>query len=173
MNALDIATSNPIINAAAVAWFSAQFIKLILTLIITRKLDFERILGSGGMPSSHSALVCAMLVAMGRSVGIASPLFGLASCFAGIVIYDAMGVRRAAGEQAKVLNRMISEFPLFFRQARKGAAQGQAQQQSTEEQSVTPIPKQLKELIGHTPFEVLAGCALGVAVAILMPFTNY
>ena len=168
MNNLGIVASNPIINAAAVAWVCAQFLKLLFSLLLNRKVDWERLMGSGGMPSSHAAFVCAMLVTVGRTQGIDSPFFGLAFCFAAIVLYDAMGVRRAAGEQAKVLNKMIFDFP-FFRQARKGTPQEQAPRQSEEEQSVTLIPHHLKELLGHTPFEVLAGCALGVVIALLMP----
>jgi len=162
-------TSNFIINVAVTSWFSAQLLKLLFTLLLTRKIKLERLMGSGGMPSSHSALACSVVVAMARKLGFASPFFCLAFCLAAIVIYDAMGVRRAAGEQAKVLNKMIFEFP-FFKQNREDA-QGQSSDdgQSVEEESIPLIPKELKELLGHTPFEVLGGCILGIVVAMLMP----
>ena len=166
MSVLRIITGNFIINVGVTSWFTAQLLKLIFTLILSGKLKLERLLGSGGMPSSHSALVCSVVVAMARKVGVTSPLFGLAFCFAAVVIYDAMGVRRAAGEQAKVLNRMIFEFP-FFKLRRESAAQ-----ESVEESSVSGvplIPKQLKELLGHTPFEVLGGSMLGLFIGMVMP----
>ena len=160
--------ANPIISAAVTAWFTAQLLKLLFTLVFTRKFRLERLVGSGGMPSSHSAFVCAAVVVMGRMVGVASPLFGLTFCFAAVVLYDAMGVRRAAGEQAKVLNRMIFEFP-FFKLKRENPS-GQPAKPQTEEEGGTPlIPKHLKELLGHTPFEVLGGCLLGLLIGMIMP----
>ena len=166
MNVMPMITSNFIINVAVTSWFSAQMLKLIFTLLLTRKIKLERLMGSGGMPSSHSALACSVVVAMARKLGFASPVFGLAFCLAAIVIYDAMGVRRAAGEQAKVLNKMIFEFP-FFKQNREEAHSDDGQ--PTDDESVPLIPKELKELLGHTPFEVLGGCILGIVVAMLMP----
>ena len=174
MGVMRIVTSNFIINTAFVAWFSAQIIKLILTLLLTRRMQWERMLGAGGMPSSHSALVCSMVVATARKAGISSPVFGVAFCIAAIVIYDAMGIRRAAGEQAKVLNKMIFEFP-FFKKMRVGEQEQEAQEQTLAEtdgeQSITLIPKELKELLGHTPFEVLGGCMTGILIAFFMPMT--
>ena len=96
-------TSNYIINVGVTSWFSAQLIKTILTWFQFRELRAERMFGAGGMPSSHSALVCSMTLAMAKLVGFDSPIFGLTFAFAMVVMYDAMGVRRAAGEQAKVL----------------------------------------------------------------------
>ena len=168
MDLLRTITANPIINAAVAAWFTAQLLKLLFTLVFTRKLKLERLVGSGGMPSSHSAFVCAAVVVMGRLVGVASPLFGIAFCFAAVVIYDAMGVRRAAGEQAKVLNRMIFEFPFFKLKLHNQSGQ-QAKPQTGEERVIPLIPKQLKELLGHTPFEVLGGCLLGLFIGMFMP----
>ena len=161
-------TGNSIINAAVIAWFSAQLLKLLFTLALTRKFRLERLFGAGGMPSSHSAFVCAAVVVMARTVGFASPLFGMTFCFAAVVIYDAMGVRRAAGEQAKVLNRMIFDFP-FFKLRRPAAPEQPADSQAGEERSVPLIPKQLKELLGHTPVEVLGGCIVGIFVGMVMP----
>ena len=162
MDLLRTITSNAIINAAITAWFSAQFLKMLFTLVLTRRFSLERLFGSGGMPSSHSSFVCAAVVVMARTVGFDTPLFGITFCFAAVVIYDAMGVRRAAGEQAKVLNRMIFEFP-FFKLKRDSKSQ------TGEEGGVPLIPKQLKELLGHTPFEVLGGCALGIFIGMIMP----
>lgn len=175
MSFLQALTSNFIINVGVTSWFSAQFLKLLFTFILTRKVRIERLLGSGGMPSSHSALVCSIVVAMARKVGVTSPLFGLAFCFAAVVIYDAMGVRRAAGEQAKVLNRMIFDFP-FFKQKPQAIAKAQAEAEAAKqaEESETPLlPKELKELLGHTPYEVLGGCILGVIIAAIMPIPTF
>ena len=171
MSVLQIATSNFIINVAVASWFSAQFLKLLTTFILTREIKIERIMGAGGMPSSHSALVCSMVVAMARKVGFESPLFGLAFCIAAIVIYDAMGVRRAAGEQAKVLNKMIFEFPFFNRQKQEQKPEPLPEEKSGEQEGhiIPLIPKELKELLGHTPFEVLGGCMLGILIALVMP----
>lgn len=126
-------------------WFTAQFLKFIFTLIGKRKLDFRRLLGSGGMPSSHSASVMALAVAVGLREGFATSIFAIAMCLALIVMTDAAGVRRAAGKQAAMLNRMADEL-------RQG-------------QGVTY--EELKELIGHTPFEVFAGAILGASIAVI------
>jgi len=168
MDFLRTITSNSIINAAITAWFAAQFLKMLFTLVLTGKFSLERLFGSGGMPSSHSSFVCAMVVVMARTMGFASPLFGITFCFAAVVIYDAMGVRRAAGEQAKVLNRMIFEFP-FFKLKRETAPEQPAKSPTGEEGGIPLIPKQLKELLGHTPFEVLGGCILGIFIGMIMP----
>ena len=106
-NFWSVITSNYIINVGVVSWCSAQIIKTVLTFLRVRELRLERLIGAGGMPSSHSALVCSMTLAMAKLVGFDSPLFGLTFAFAMVVMYDAMGVRRAAGEQAKVLNKII------------------------------------------------------------------
>jgi len=172
MDFLREVTGNSIINAAVTAWFSAQLLKLLFTLVLTRKFKLERLFGSGGMPSSHSAFVCAAVVVMARLVGIGTPLFGITFCFAAVVIYDAMGVRRAAGEQAKVLNRMIFEFPFFKLKREAAPKQPPEQPEETpaeEDGSIPLIPTQLKELLGHTPFEVLGGCILGVFIGMIMP----
>jgi acid phosphatase family membrane protein YuiD len=99
--------TNYILIAAVVSWMISQAIKTLLTLITTKKFVAERIFGAGGMPSAHTAMVSALMMGVGRTCGPASAEFALAVAFAGVVIYDAMGVRRAAGEQAKVINRMI------------------------------------------------------------------
>jgi len=99
--------SNRVIQAAALAWAVAQGLKVILTLLISRRFDSTRFWGSGGMPSSHSAMTCAMLMVIGFHEGFASSIFALAFCFSGVVMYDASGVRRATGKNAAVINRML------------------------------------------------------------------
>lgn len=174
MDVFMVLLSNPIINAGAVAWLAAQVIKTLLTLVSRKRLVLERMFGSGGMPSSHTALVCSIVVTMAKKEGISSSIFGLSIAFAAVVMYDAMGVRRAAGEQAKVLNKMIFEFtnsPLFFKDGREDDKP--AREPSAPDIAVAePVPlidKELKEFLGHTPLEVLGGCLLGILVGVLMP----
>lgn len=142
---------NYVLNIAVLSWFSAQVIKTILHLIKTKKLNMERMFGAGGMPSAHSASVCAVTIAVARHEGFASPLFAIAFLLAGIVMYDAMGVRRAAGEHAKIINMIVKKNKSDIR---------------------SYIPKhkeQLKEFLGHTPLEVLGGALLGILIAMLVP----
>jgi uncharacterized protein len=122
----------------------AQVIKGVVDIIKNRKLNVRVVLGSGGMPSSHSALVTALATGVGQIDGWDSIEFALATVFAIIVMYDAAGVRRAAGKQARILNQMIDE--LF-----------QEEHRFNEER--------LKELLGHTPVQVFAGSALGILVS--------
>ena len=164
MNLFRIITSNYIINVGFVAWTSAQILKLFFTMLLTRKIVLERLVGAGGMPSSHSALTSSVAIAMARKMGFSSPLFGLAIIFAAVVMYDAMGVRRAAGEQAKVLNKMIFEFPIF--KLKKGSGLVEVVDDDEDEPL---IPKELKEFLGHTPIEVLGGVLLGILVSMFMP----
>lgn len=138
--------SNRIILAAALAWAIAQGLKVLLTFMISKKFDSTRVFGSGGMPSSHSAMTCAMLMMVGFTEGFSSSVFALAFCFSGVVMYDAAGVRRSTGKNAAVLNRLID------RLANDG----------------TFDEEHLKELVGHTPIQVLAGALLGVLVGTLM-----
>lgn len=159
-------TSNYIINVGVTSWFSAQLIKTVLTWFQYRELRAERLFGAGGMPSSHSALVCSMTLAMAKLVGFESPLFGLTFAFAMVVMYDAMGVRRAAGEQAKVLNKII--FSRLFDQLNEEIEQGFACREGEERQENADQQKELKEYLGHTPMEVLGGMLLGVLIASVM-----
>ncbi len=137
---------NPLLMPAILAWFAAQLIKLILTLILSKKLDFRRMVGSGGMPSSHSSFVVALTVSAGMRHGWDSALFAVCTVLAAIVMYDAAGVRRAAGRQAAVLNRI----------ARTLTESGQTDERH----------EALRELLGHTPVEVIAGALLGTLIAI-------
>ena len=169
MSVIRTVTSNSILNVAVVAWSAAQILKTLFTLLFTGKLNLERLVGAGGMPSSHSAMTCSLAIATARKLGFAAPEFALAVCFAAIVMYDAMGVRRAAGEQAKVLNKMIFEFPFFLRKPEQEEEPAPEPEQLEDESGLPLIAKELKEFLGHTPMEVLGGCLLGILVAMLMP----
>ena len=143
---LDIVT-NRAIQAAALAWAIAQTIKVFLTLAISKRFDHTRVFGSGGMPSSHSAMACAMVTTVGFREGFSSTIFGLAFCFAGVVMYDAAGVRRSTGRNAAVINHLIEGL----------AGNGFAFDE-----------ERLKELVGHTPIQVLAGALLGILVGAMI-----
>lgn len=137
---------NQILVASFLAWLAAQVSKTIYECIRYRQIKFSRLVSSGGMPSSHSALVTSLATATGRLTGIGSPYFAIAVVLAGIVMYDAAGVRRAVSIQARILNQMIDE-----------AFQGKPFAE-----------KRLRELIGHTPVQVLVGALLGVGVALIV-----
>ena len=139
--------SNYMLISAAIGWAAAQIIKTILSLITTRKFEVERLFGSGGMPSSHSSAVCAFATMAGLTCGMGSFEFGISTLFACVVMYDAVGVRRAVGEHAKHLNTLHEMF---------------SNEKSPEET--------FKELIGHTPFQVLMGLILGVGSALIVYF---
>ncbi|NLJ41673.1 MAG: divergent PAP2 family protein [Clostridiales bacterium] len=134
---------NNIIWISLLAWFIAQVLKVIFSLIVNKKLDIRRFIGAGGMPSSHSALVVSLATSIGRIEGYDSSLFALAATFSLIVMYDAAGVRRAAGKQAAVLNEIVQQI-----QDHKGVSE-----------------EKLKELLGHTPIEVIAGALLGFVIS--------
>jgi acid phosphatase family membrane protein YuiD len=144
MKILDQLLTNTILMAALISWMSSQLIKTALTLFSTKRFDVERIFGAGGMPSAHSAMVCSLAMGIANKCTVASPEFAFAVAFAGVVMYDAMGVRRAAGEQAKVINKMVDAF------------------EKNEGSDISD--KELKEYLGHTPVEVLAGALLGIIV---------
>ena len=163
-NLWGVITSNYIINVGVTSWFSAQLIKTVLTFLQYRELRAERLFGAGGMPSSHSALVCSMTVGMAKLVGFDSPLFGLTFAFAMVVMYDAMGVRRAAGEQAKVLNNRII-FSRVFDLLNEEIDEDFGEREGEERPDGAPDQKELKEYLGHTPLEVLGGMLLGVLIA--------
>lgn len=139
--------SNSVIRAAALAWAIAQALKVILTLCISRKFDGSRMFGSGGMPSSHSAMVCAMMTVIGFHEGFTTSVFALAFCFAGVTMYDAAGVRRSTGKNAEVINHMLDDL------ATKGFHMDE---------------ERLKELVGHTPLQVMAGALLGIFIGTLL-----
>ena len=153
-------TANYYINVAITAWFLAQLSKTLLTLILKKKFVMERMVGAGGMPGSHTALVCSLTIAMARKTGVSSAEFALALALACIVMYDAMGVRRAAGEHAKVLNKLVFGFQLVSEESNNPEDDQIAEELGD---------KALKEYLGHTPLEVLGGMLLGILVAMVFP----
>ncbi len=137
--------SNRAIIIPTVVWLIAQSLKILIILIKAKKFDIKRIYGSGGMPSSHSAYVISIAIVIGKNHGFDSSIFALALAIAIIVMYDAAGVRRAAGNQAKVLNELISTNLIN-----------------------TTFDEKLKELLGHTPFEVIIGAILGLSLGLIL-----
>ncbi|MEH1890591.1 divergent PAP2 family protein [Nostoc sp.] len=134
---------NRVLLVALVACLIAQALKLVIEIIKHRKLNVRVLVTTGGMPSAHSALVTALAAGVGQTLGWASPDFAVATIFAIIVMYDAAGVRQAAGKQARILNQMIDE--LF-------------------DEKPDFSQDRLKELLGHTPVQVIAGSALGITI---------
>ena len=128
-----------------ITWFVVQTLKVIIELIHYKKLNIRRWWGSGGMPSSHSALVCSLATAIGLTEGFDSAIFALSIAFASVVMYDASGVRRAAGKQAKILNQLIE-------------SQGKD----------INVQEKLIELLGHTPLEVYVGATIGILLATIL-----
>ncbi|MCL2014472.1 MAG: divergent PAP2 family protein [Oscillospiraceae bacterium] len=174
--------------ASGSAWLSAQILKVIIKSLTTRRLEIERLFGAGGMPSAHSATVSALVIATSRVDGLSSTGFALVVIFAFVVMYDAMGVRRAAGEQAKRINMILSKIksikeneddinmPENLKNIEKKeildnieAEEEIAQNliNNIDEELLFP-DKELKEYIGHTPLEVLSGALLGIIVAMLI-----
>ena len=135
---------NDALIASVVAWWLAQASKLLIMLLRERTVRLSLLASAGGMPSAHSAVVVALTARVGIQDGVASTSFALALVFAGIVLYDAAGVRRAVSHQARILNRMLEE--------------GLEYQRFSE--------KRLLDLLGHTPFEVFVGSLLGLLVAL-------
>lgn len=152
---------NYVLVTAVLSWCAAQIIKTFIHLIQTKSFNPERLFGAGGMPSSHSALVCSATIAMCRKCGFDSSEFALMFILAMIVMYDAMGVRRSAGLHAKELNRINR----FF------AIKGFKISDENNEYNNGKKKKELKEYLGHTPFEVLGGALLGILIAMIMPMT--
>lgn len=148
MDFLNELLQNKILICASIGWCVAQILKTLIHLFFTRKFVAERLVGSGGMPSSHSATVCALSTATFFTYGVGSFEFAISFIFAIIVMHDAMGVRRQAGNQARVLNELIDVF-------------------ADMNSDMSPQDK-LKEFVGHTPLQVLVGGLLGITIAIIM-----
>ena len=129
-------------------WVVAQFLKTIIDCMLNKSFSPERLVGSGGMPSSHSSTVCALVVSSGLCFGVSSFEFAVSFILAAIVMYDATGVRRETGKQAKLLN-MIMEQDIF-------------------KLNMEQFQEKLKEFVGHTPLQVFAGAILGVILALLV-----
>ena len=140
--------ANQFFISAALGWLIAQVLKTIIHTALTKTFVAERMVGSGGMPSSHSSTVCALATSTYFQYGSNSFEFALASFFAIVVMYDAIGVRRETGIQAKVLNEMMD----LFSNMGKGVS----------------MEDKLKEFVGHTPLQVLAGAILGIAIAFVI-----
>lgn len=132
--------------SAFFGWLVAQCIKLLLHTMRTRRIDFTILVSTGGMPSSHSAMVSALATSVGLSVGFADPIFAVALGFALVVMFDAQSFRRAAGQQARLLNQIVEE---LFKEHHLSEGR-------------------LAELLGHTRFEVFFGMLLGIVIAILV-----
>ena len=128
--------------AAILSWALAQGFKTIRPIVTERKFDASRLTGTGGMPSSHSSLVMALTTSVGKYNGFDSALFAISLIFSFVVMYDAAGIRRAAGKQAEIINYMIEHHKL-------------------------PELQKVKELLEHTPLEVFVGAILGIVVGLL------
>lgn len=148
MNFLTELGQNQVFMSAAISWIAAQVLKTLIHMGFTKEFVAERLVGSGGMPSSHSSTVCALATATGILYGPSSFEFAVSAIFAIVVMYDAIGVRRETGIQAKVLNEMIE---LFSHMGKGMNAQ-----------------EKLKEFVGHTPLQVLAGAILGIVIALFI-----
>lgn len=132
--------------APLVAWAIAQAAKVILTSMRQRRLNLRVLAETGGMPSSHAAIVMGMTTAVGKHAGVSSAAFAIALIFSFVVMYDAAGLRRAAGRQAAILNRLVEDL---------------VHMRGMQEQ-------RLRELLGHTPIEVLVGALLGIVVGLIL-----
>jgi hypothetical protein len=137
--------TNKVLVIPVVAWAIAQLIKVFITLAKEKRLDLWFLLRSGGMPSSHTALVCALATAVAITDGLNSITFAVATILAMVVMYDAAGVRQAVSQQSTVLNRIVKEL--------------------LEKRPRAELERNLREFIGHTPFQVIAGAALGIFIA--------
>mgnify|MGYP002324822185 CR=1 FL=1 len=127
-------------------WLGIQCFKVLWDLIATKKFNFKRIMGAGGMPSSHSAIVMAITVMIGKEVGFDGWQFAVSLVFSCVVMYDAAGVRRAAGKQAKLLNKIVQTPGL----------------------SNVEVTEKLQEVLGHTPTQVFVGALIGLIVGLVM-----
>ena len=143
---------NAALMCAIINWILAQVIKTFLHTIVTRSFIPERLVGTGGMPSSHSATVCGLATAIFIKEGPASSQFAIAAVLAGVVMYDALGIRRQAGKHAQILNEMIENVDTF---------------KSIDWESLSP-DERLKEFLGHTPMQVLIGMLLGIGLSIVL-----
>lgn len=135
---------------AIISFFAAQAIKIVITLVKTKKFNPYLVFSSGGMPSSHSSFVTALTTTVGFKEGFDSSLFALGAVISMVVMYDAAGVRRAAGRQAAVINKIM---------------------ENIENQGLV-FDKKLKELLGHSPIEVFGGAILGISIGTISAFLN-
>lgn len=145
MGVLGGVIKNKYIVVPMLLWFGIQVFKVIYDLITTKKFNFKRIMGAGGMPSSHSAVVVGLATLIGKYEGVNTPIFAVALIFSFIVMYDAAGVRRAAGKQAKLLNQIVETPGL----------------------SGIQVSEKLVEVLGHTPIQVIVGAIIGVVAGLM------
>ena len=137
---------NQVLVSAVTGWVAAQFLKTLIDFALNKSFNAERLVGSGGMPSSHSATVCGMTTAAMLKYGTGSFEFAISFVLSMIVMYDAIGVRRETGKQAKLLNSILMENPLKL--------------------NAEVLQEKLKEYVGHTPLQVMAGAILGIVLAL-------
>lgn len=140
--------SNKVLISALTGWTVAQILKTIIDFALNRSFSAERLVGSGGMPSSHSATVCALATASAYQYGVSSFEFAVSFVLASVVMYDAIGVRQETGKQAKLLNMLLEQDFLKLNNVE--------------------FQQKLKEFVGHTPIQVFAGAVLGVLIALMM-----
>ena len=145
MNDFMTFVQNKYIYIPFLLWFGIQLFKLIYDLVTTKKFNFKRIMGAGGMPSSHSAVVVGLATLIGKYEGVGTPIFALSFIVAFVVMYDACGVRRAAGKQAALLNKLVETPGLTSVQ----------------------VSEKLVEVLGHTPIQVFVGALIGVIVCLI------
>ena len=141
---------NQVLVSAVMGWVVAQFLKTLIDFALNKSFNAERLVGSGGMPSSHSATVCGMTTAAMLKYGVGSFEFAVSFVVSMVVMYDAIGVRRETGKQAKLLNSILNENPLKLKL------------------NAEVLQEKLKEYVGHTPLQVMAGAILGILLALAM-----
>ena len=156
---------NVAVLVAMISWATAQLIKAALYAAKYRTFKLERLFGSGGMPSSHSSTVCALVITVYRMEGITSASFGLAMMFAIVTMYDATGVRRAAGIHAKQINRLRH----IVDELDEDVLDKIEEKMDEDEDHDPEDTKELKEFLGHTPLEVIFGALLGIIIGIVFP----
>ena len=148
MNVWTEMLGNQVLVSAVMGWVVAQFLKTLIDFALNKSFNAERLVGSGGMPSSHSATVCGMTTAAMLKYGVGSFEFAVSFVVSMVVMYDAIGVRRETGKQAKLLNSILMENPLKL--------------------NAEVLQEKLKEYVGHTPLQVMAGAILGILLALGM-----
>ena len=146
MNTFEEFITNKYIYVPILLWIGIQTFKLVYDLVTTKKFNFKRILGAGGMPSSHSAVVTSITTLIGKYQGVGSPIFALSLIVALVVMYDACGVRRAAGKQAKLLNKIVQTPGL----------------------TNVEVTERLQEVLGHTPVQVFVGALIGIVAGLIV-----
>lgn len=146
MNDLITFVQNKYVYVPFLLWFGIQLFKLIYDLVTTKKFNFKRIMGAGGMPSSHSAVVTSLATLIGKNEGVGTPIFAVSLIMAFVVMYDACGVRRAAGKQAALLNKLVETPGLTGVQ----------------------VSEKLVEVLGHTPVQVFVGALIGIVAGLIV-----